>query len=430
MLTSTIVGSSFLTANNNKIALNYSLKNSEKPEIKEVKKEKSVYESDNKKCTKIGWVEFSDGTIQIEKFHADVVEVVDKLPEEITSLASAFEGLKAKSIKGIEKWDTSKVTNFSKMFKDAKAFNQDINKWNTSKVTDMSFMFSGAEKFNQYVGDWNTSKVTNMESMFENAITFNQALNNWNTLNVTNMSRMFAKAEKFNHNLSKWNTENVEKMISMFDGAKEFSQDLSSWNIAGIVDEASRKDFEKDTKMIDLKKEKKEEQEVKLPKWDKHFEHLLVRDSRFKLVEKNKFEFTKEKDGYTIHGNAQWEFKADNLKSIIIELVEEGKISNQKDIKIEDKDKDKKKFTIIKEIKGPVAKFNFLQDKSDKKYNVIATFDMGDGKTKEAVMKLNVKEPISILTIGFAFGAVALALVIAFGYISHKKNTTGLRKKV
>ncbi|MBY7704041.1 hypothetical protein JIY74_27695 [Vibrio harveyi] len=45
-------------------------------------------------------------------------------------------------------------------------------------------------------------------------------------------------------------------------------------------------------------------------------------------------------------------------------------------------------------------------------------------------MKLNVKEPIPILTIGLAFGAVALALVIAFGYISHKRNTTGLSKKV
>jgi len=51
----------------------------------------------------------------------------------------------------ISEWDTSKVTDMSRMFYDAysaESFNQDISKWNTGKVTNMDNMFSGADAFN------------------------------------------------------------------------------------------------------------------------------------------------------------------------------------------------------------------------------------------------------------------------------------------
>ena len=42
----------------------------------------------------------------------------------------------------ISKWNTSLVTDMSKLFQDNSDFNDDISKWNVSNVTDMSFMFS------------------------------------------------------------------------------------------------------------------------------------------------------------------------------------------------------------------------------------------------------------------------------------------------
>ena len=43
----------------------------------------------------------------------------------------------------ISLWDTSNVTDMSRMFEYATEFNQDIGNWDTSNVTNMRFMFGG-----------------------------------------------------------------------------------------------------------------------------------------------------------------------------------------------------------------------------------------------------------------------------------------------
>ena len=45
------------------------------------------------------------------------------------------------------------------MFRNAKAFNQDITKWDTSNLTHMNYMFHDAKAFNQDIGKWDTSKL-------------------------------------------------------------------------------------------------------------------------------------------------------------------------------------------------------------------------------------------------------------------------------
>ena len=46
-------------------------------------------------------------------------------------------------------WNVSSVTDMSRMFNQASAFDQDISGWDVSEVTNMGSMFSGASAFNQ-----------------------------------------------------------------------------------------------------------------------------------------------------------------------------------------------------------------------------------------------------------------------------------------
>lgn len=147
----------------------------------------------------------------------------------ITDMSYLFYKSERKDFSGIEKWDTSSVTNMSGMFISAEYFNADISKWNTSSVTNMGGMFSGAKSFNQPLDSWNTSSVTDMGEMFEGTDCFNQPLDSWNVSSVIFMSGMFKVALKFNQPLDSWNVSNVVDMSNMFDGAMSFNQDLSDW---------------------------------------------------------------------------------------------------------------------------------------------------------------------------------------------------------
>ncbi|WP_434336084.1 BspA family leucine-rich repeat surface protein [Mycoplasma capricolum] len=143
---------------------------------------------DGTKVIEIGWITLKDGTVQIPTFNKYTTEVPAYLPPFITNLNGAFSQLESSSVKNLDKWDTSNVTNMRSMFIYAEKFNQNISNWNTSNVTNMKRMFYGADNFNQPIGNWNTSNVTNMEFMFYRADAFNQNISNWNVNNVTKWS--------------------------------------------------------------------------------------------------------------------------------------------------------------------------------------------------------------------------------------------------
>ncbi|AJM71610.1 BspA family leucine-rich repeat surface protein [Mycoplasma yeatsii] len=187
---------------------------------------------------RIGFFKNIEGEWQIMNIDGKVTEVPEVLPSFITSLKDAFKGpnneKRSGLYKGIEKWDTSNVTDMSGMFENVYNFNQDISNWDTSNVTNMSRMFKGAERFNQNINSWDTSNVTDMSGMFEKAKEFDRPLNSWDTSKVTNMSRMFAFAENFDHYIGDWDVSKVRDMSFMFYSATKYARYIGKWDLSSI----------------------------------------------------------------------------------------------------------------------------------------------------------------------------------------------------
>lgn len=138
----------------------------------------------------------------------------------VTDMSNMFQYCSSiTSIPNINQWDTSSVTNMSKMFSSAQNFNGDLSGWDTSAVTNMNQMFYDATKFNSDISKWNTGKVTDMGYMFNNATAFNQDISNWNVASVNAFYSMFNGAGSFNQNLGTWQLKSYTSMYSMLDNS-------------------------------------------------------------------------------------------------------------------------------------------------------------------------------------------------------------------
>ena len=197
-----------------------------------------------------------------------------------TDMSSMFGNCPRLETLDLSTFDTSKVTTMRNMFKNIGNFDSQLReikgleRFNTTNVTDMAYMFYGLKKVNQLnVQNFNTSKVTNMLAMFKEVIKVKKLnLQNFNTSNVTNMSEMFQSMESlekldlssfdtrkvtnmsgmfscgdisFNCNLTKidglnhFNTSNVTDMSGMFNRQKKITTlDLSSFNTSKVMNMA------------------------------------------------------------------------------------------------------------------------------------------------------------------------------------------------
>ena len=57
----------------------------------------------------------------------------------------------------------------TRMFFNAKNFNQDIGNWNVFSAISMSYMFSGAESFNQSIENWTINKSCYIKDIFSSS---------------------------------------------------------------------------------------------------------------------------------------------------------------------------------------------------------------------------------------------------------------------
>jgi len=137
--------------------------------------------------------------------------------------------------KKIGEWDVSRVSDFSKLFKNLTDFNEPLNDWVVNSATNMEGMFAACQSFNQPLHKWIVSKVTDMGGMFYECQSFNQPLHKWDVSKVTDMGAMFYQCNELNHSLNDWNVENVKYMDSMFMNCFNFDQPLNKWNVSKVT---------------------------------------------------------------------------------------------------------------------------------------------------------------------------------------------------
>jgi surface protein len=166
----------------------------------------------------------------------------------VTNMSRMFQSATAFNNSGssdINNWRPISCSNFSSMFQSATAFNQPVGGWIIGTGShipiegiNMTNMFASANNFNQNIGAWDVSAVTNMERMFQINTAFNNSgssdINNWNVSRVTNFLAMFDAATSFNQPLGNWNTVSASRMDYMFK-ASPFNQPIGNWNVSNVT---------------------------------------------------------------------------------------------------------------------------------------------------------------------------------------------------
>ncbi len=156
------------------------------------------------------------------------------------SLAYAFYNMtNLETIDGLEKIDTSNVTNMKWMFYNTKLSTLDLSKWDTSKVTNMAGMFDNMTNLIEIQGieNFKTENVTDMGLMFYGTPLMALDLSNWNTSKVTGMYGMFNSMTNLTEimGIENFKTGNVTSMEYMFYGTKLNTLDLRGWDTSKVT---------------------------------------------------------------------------------------------------------------------------------------------------------------------------------------------------
>ena len=191
----------------------------------------------------------------------------------VTNMEGMFANALMSRILNFSSWDTSNVTNMSRMFQSFEQRNPGNlvfpSSFDTSKVNDMSYMFSATQgnmdnldlsvfdtrnvttmegMFEQSLfrtlnlASFNTQSVTTMRNMFSNVLLLNELVfpASFNTSQVTDMSNMFRRIERESNawidlDLSMFNTSQVMTMQSMFEDSNVLTLNLTSFDTRNVI---------------------------------------------------------------------------------------------------------------------------------------------------------------------------------------------------
>lgn len=134
---------------------------------------------------------------------------------------------------GLDKWDTSQVTNMSQMFALGSGFDEsnpqylnltNIQNWNTSNVIDMSDMFGPGVSGALDLSKWNMSKVKNISNMFGESNLTSINLSSLNLSNISNIDRFLPTTLK-TLDISNMNLTNVSDFSNIISTPKNNQTD-------------------------------------------------------------------------------------------------------------------------------------------------------------------------------------------------------------
>ena len=145
-----------------------------------------------------------------------------KLPEQVQYMfdASQFTNYSTLNSLDLSGFDTSSVTNMSRMFIGCSSLNSlDLSSFETSSVENMSCMFESCSSLPSLdLSGFDTSSVTDMYGMFFTCQSLTSLdVSGFNTSSVTDMSNMFDECSSLpSLDLSGFNTSSVTDMSNMF----------------------------------------------------------------------------------------------------------------------------------------------------------------------------------------------------------------------
>ena len=185
-------------------------------------------------CSKLVKANISNAKGQLNYlFNGSTIKEITANNLVLTGACGIFNGCgQLKKIIGMDTWDTSGVTSFGSMFYVCVQLEEiDLSNFDTSNCTDMSWMFrchnGGNLKTIKGLENFNTSKVTKMNNMFEGQkylTTLN--VGEWDVSKVIDMQQMFGGCEKLVSVdfLTNWNINNVKSISGMFNGCKKITE--------------------------------------------------------------------------------------------------------------------------------------------------------------------------------------------------------------
>lgn len=172
-----------------------------------------------------GYAEFDTKPYNGGAFYGKItkINVSCLVTAQTTKLSSLFEKFSLlNEIIGLDKWDTSSVTDMSYMFRECSSLQQiDVSKWDTSSVTTIEGVFFRCYKLKHAdVSGWDTSKVVSPAYAFYQTLFQSLDLSNWYTLNFSNIVYMFTACSFKWLDISYWNVPKVTNTNFIFNGCR------------------------------------------------------------------------------------------------------------------------------------------------------------------------------------------------------------------